>query len=175
MTILRTLLQDEHGFVMSTEMTVVATLLVVGLITGLQCVQTAVVAEMNDVAAAVGSLNQSYCFTGKHGCWFWTCGTTSWTAGSCFVDCIDELPAVIDIGCVCVEPCIPMPPPSPVPDDPHAVVPPVESLILPDVCPPVCPPVCDGPAKECLPAACPPDVPCSPPSGPEAPEHPVIW
>ena len=179
MTILRRLLQDEHGFVMSTEMTVVATLLVVGLVTGLQCVQSAVVGEMKDVAAALGSLNQSYCFTGKHGCWFWHCGTTSWTAGSCFVDCLDELPAPVDFGCVCLEPCVEIAPPVPpvpaVVEPPHAVLPPLDWLVPADGCPPACPPACDGP-QACVPADCPSAVPGPTPGCPEAaPDGPVVW
>jgi Flp pilus assembly pilin Flp len=177
MKMLRRLLQDEQGFVMSTELTVVATLLVVGLVTGLQCVQSAVVGEMKDVAAALGSLNQSYCFSGKHGCWFWHCGTTSWTAGSCFVDCLDELPAPVDIGCVCVSPYVELVPPlPPVVEPPCAVLPPLDLVVPPADCPPACPPVCDGPGTACVPADCPSAVPGPAPGGPEAaPVGPVVW
>lgn len=61
---LRTLWSDEAGFVVSSELVLVATLLVVGLIVGLSEVQHAVVAELNDVADAVGSVNQSFQFAG---------------------------------------------------------------------------------------------------------------
>lgn len=58
------LMQDEAGFVVSAELILVATLLVIGLIVGLSEVQYAIVTELNDVADAVGSLNQSYSYTG---------------------------------------------------------------------------------------------------------------
>ncbi|MCA8995510.1 MAG: hypothetical protein KDA80_00925 [Planctomycetaceae bacterium] len=57
-------LQDEAGFVVSAELVLISTVLVVGLIVGLSQVQHAVVEELNDVAHAVGSLNQSFLFTG---------------------------------------------------------------------------------------------------------------
>jgi len=63
-TVFGALLQDESGFIVSAELVLVATLLVIGLIVGLSEVQYAVVAELNDVADAIGSLNQSYSYTG---------------------------------------------------------------------------------------------------------------
>ena len=59
---LRKLLRDEAGFIVSAELVLVATLLVIGLIVGLSSIQHAVVAELNDVADAIGKLNQSYTF-----------------------------------------------------------------------------------------------------------------
>ena len=61
---LNRLFQDEAGFIVSAELVLVATLLVIGLIVGLSEVQHAIVSELNDVADAIGSLNQSYCFSG---------------------------------------------------------------------------------------------------------------
>lgn len=61
---LRKLLNDEAGFIVSAELVLVATLLVIGLIVGLTEVQHAVVSELNDVADAIGALNQSYYYTG---------------------------------------------------------------------------------------------------------------
>ncbi|MCA9027887.1 MAG: hypothetical protein KDA86_21945 [Planctomycetaceae bacterium] len=55
---------DEAGFIVSAELVIVATLLVVGLIVGLSEVQHAVVSELNDVGDAIGSLNQGYRFSG---------------------------------------------------------------------------------------------------------------
>ncbi len=62
----RQLLNDEAGFIISAELVLVATLLVIGLIVGLSEVQHAVVSELNDVADAIGELNQSYSFSGFH-------------------------------------------------------------------------------------------------------------
>lgn len=60
----RALLHDEQGFILSAELVLIATVLVIGLIVGLSEVQHAVVTELNDVGDAVGALNQSYFFSG---------------------------------------------------------------------------------------------------------------
>ena len=65
---LKTLLNDEAGFIVSAELVLVATLLVIGLIVGLSEVQHAVVSELNDVGDAIGELNQSYSFSGFNKC-----------------------------------------------------------------------------------------------------------
>ncbi|MCA9032517.1 MAG: hypothetical protein KDA66_16995 [Planctomycetaceae bacterium] len=61
---LHQLLNDEAGFIVSAELVLVATILVIGLIVGLSEVQHAVNSELNDVAEAIGCLNQSYSFSG---------------------------------------------------------------------------------------------------------------
>ena len=60
----RQLLNDEAGFIVSAELVLVATILVIGLIVGLSEVQHAVVSELNDVADAIGELNQCYSYSG---------------------------------------------------------------------------------------------------------------
>jgi Flp pilus assembly pilin Flp len=85
---LRKLLLDEAGFIVSAELVLVATLLVVGVIVGLSEVQHAVVSELNDVGEAIGQLNQSYSFSGfsKHD----KGGCHAFTRGSAFVDRADD-------------------------------------------------------------------------------------
>lgn len=84
----RTWWQDECGLVLSAELVIILTVVVIGLITGLACLQQAIVAELQDVSAAFRGLNQSYGFTGFRGCQkIW--GRTSWTAGSAFYDRYD--------------------------------------------------------------------------------------
>ncbi len=61
---LRKLWNDEVGFIVSAELVLVATILVIGMIVGLSEVQHAVVQELNDVGDAIGSVNQSYGYTG---------------------------------------------------------------------------------------------------------------
>lgn len=61
---LHALLADEAGFIVSAELVLIATILVIGLIVGLSEVQHAVVSELNDVSEAIGCLNQSYSYTG---------------------------------------------------------------------------------------------------------------
>lgn len=83
---LRALWRDEAGFIVSAELVLIATLLVIGLVVGLSEVQHAVVSELNDVGDAIGSLNQSYCFSGlstrKGSC-------SSHISGSSFHDTVD--------------------------------------------------------------------------------------
>lgn len=89
MQTLSLLWQDDAGFVVSAELVIVATLLVVGLIVGLSEVQHAVVAELNDVGDAIGSLNQGYRFSGfskrKAGG-----GVAASSYGSSFADTMDD-------------------------------------------------------------------------------------
>ena len=61
---LQRLWNDEFGFIISAELVLVATILVIGIIVGMSEVQHAVVEELNDVGDAVGSLNQTYGYTG---------------------------------------------------------------------------------------------------------------
>lgn len=85
---LRKLLNDEAGFIVSAELVLVATLLVIGLIVGLSEVQHAVVSELNDVADAIGQLNQSYYFNGFHSTKE-DGSIKAYTRGSTFVDFAD--------------------------------------------------------------------------------------
>jgi hypothetical protein len=79
---LRKLWQCEAGFVLSTETVLVATILVIGMITGLATVRDQVVTELADLAAAVSDLDHSYSFSGV---------TTSVAtiSGSTFTDLVD--------------------------------------------------------------------------------------
>jgi Flp pilus assembly pilin Flp len=61
---LRKLFQDETGAVISAELTLVLTILVIGVIVGLSEVAVAVNTELNDISNAIGALDQSYFFTG---------------------------------------------------------------------------------------------------------------
>lgn len=71
--------QDDAGFVISTELVLIATILVLGVIVGLTSVRDQVVQELGDLATAIGAINQSYSFTG-------VTGHTATTAGSLFND-----------------------------------------------------------------------------------------
>lgn len=90
---LRNLLNDEAGFIVSAELVLVATLLVIGLIVGLSSIQHAVVQELNDVGDAIGSLNQSYYFTGFSAAKSFGAGWKSYTRGSAFNDVTDDCDA----------------------------------------------------------------------------------
>jgi hypothetical protein len=91
---LRTLLNDEAGFIVSAELVLVATILVIGMIVGLSEIQHAVVAELGDVAEAIGSVNQSYTYSGfaalKNGSGGSAGAVKSATYGSSFEDNVDD-------------------------------------------------------------------------------------
>lgn len=52
--------RDEAGFVVSTELVLIATIVVIGLVTGLSTVRDQVVTELADVADAISAIDQSY-------------------------------------------------------------------------------------------------------------------
>ncbi len=82
MNLWRRLWNDNAGFVVSTELIMIATVLVIGMLVGLVSVRDKVVQELADVAAAVSDISQSYSYNG-------VTGHTSHTAGSDFVDRTD--------------------------------------------------------------------------------------
>ena len=67
MKLLRRLWADEAGFVVSSELVLIATLLVIGLVVGLTSLRNQVVQELGDVAQAIANVNQSYSFSGVTG------------------------------------------------------------------------------------------------------------
>jgi Flp pilus assembly pilin Flp len=71
--------KDDCGALIATEWVFVATILVLGSITGLVMVRQAVLAEFQDMAQAIMSLDQSYSFTAQSNC-------ESSTAGSAYFD-----------------------------------------------------------------------------------------
>jgi len=90
---LRNFWNDECGFLVSAELVLVATIVVIGLIVGLVELQAAIIHELDDVACAIGSLNQSFSFAGT----VTTKGNhTVTTAGSSNADFADEC----DCNCV---------------------------------------------------------------------------
>ncbi|MCO6457785.1 MAG: hypothetical protein J5I93_20970 [Pirellulaceae bacterium] len=102
MNMVRRFWSDDAGFVVSTELALVATILVIGLIVGLTSIRDQVVQELADIAGMVSQLNQSYSFsaiTGHH----------STTAGSFGIDNVDSCDQLCgDIGgngSVCVDVC----------------------------------------------------------------------
>lgn len=110
--LIRNFWNEEQGVIISAELVLVMTITVIGMVVGLSEVANAVVQELNDVGDAIGSLNQSFGFTGFHGLTnagrgggfgggfggggfgggggggFG--GIKSWTAGSAFVDFVDN-------------------------------------------------------------------------------------
>lgn len=79
---LSNLLRDESGFVVSTELILVATILVIGMVVGLTTVRDQVVTELSDVADAISALDQSYAYSD-------VTGHAASTAGTVFDDIAD--------------------------------------------------------------------------------------
>ncbi len=61
---LRKLWADEAGFIVSAELVLVATILVIGMIVGLTVLRNQVVQELADLGAALGMISQGYEYTG---------------------------------------------------------------------------------------------------------------
>jgi hypothetical protein len=92
----RTLWNDETGFIISAELILLATILVIGLIVGMVSLRNQIVQELVDVGQAFGSLSQSYCFPGTIGVCFGV--PFGWTDGSCYLDHIDFCQAPQPVG-----------------------------------------------------------------------------
>ena len=83
-------LRDEAGYVVSAELVLIATILVLGLIVGLTEIQHAVVAELNDISDATGNVNQSYWYTGFSKEKMGLQGFSAYTRGSSGLDQTDD-------------------------------------------------------------------------------------
>ena len=57
-------IQKKGGFVVTSELLLITTILVIGLIAGMVTVRNAVNTELEDFAEAIGDLDQSYAFAG---------------------------------------------------------------------------------------------------------------
>lgn len=146
MRTLSSLWNDEAGFIVSAELVLLSSLLVIGLITGIGAVQESVIGEYEDVAGAIRSLDQSYAYNGMHGCVQPACGGfSSWTAGSGYSSAGTAPPPCFDYSL--------LPGPVPVPVAPPAVVTPpvpVPAVPVPAPCAPV---QTVGPAPACAPTS----------------------
>ena len=79
---IRNLVGCERGFVISSELTLVATVSVIGLIVGVSSVRDAAISELSDVAGSVQDINQHYSINGIN-------GHSAQTHGSDFIDATD--------------------------------------------------------------------------------------
>ena len=61
---LKALWNDEAGVILSAELVLIGTILVLGMIVGLVELQCAVVGELSDLGDAVGDFDQSYATSG---------------------------------------------------------------------------------------------------------------
>ena len=64
MTLRQKVQNRQGGFIVSIELMLIATILVIGMIVGMVAVRDAMVAELHDVAEALGEMDQSFVFQG---------------------------------------------------------------------------------------------------------------
>lgn len=88
--------RDEAGVIISAELVLILTIVVIGVLVGLVQLRSAIVTELHDIGVAFSHLNQSFAFTGFRGnAKWWGWKQTSWTAGSSFFDIYDGTTALI--------------------------------------------------------------------------------
>jgi Flp pilus assembly pilin Flp len=92
MNLLSNLKHDEQGFVVSAELVLVGTILVLGMIVGLTELSYGVNEELEDVGSAIGSINQTYYYT-------MASGPKGEVVGSTWLDFKDECDGASDITC----------------------------------------------------------------------------
>lgn len=76
--------KKQGGFVMTSELVLITTTMVIGLMAGMVTMRDAITAEMEDVAEAIGQLDQSYEFNGIS-----NFENTAAVSGSVFGDNVD--------------------------------------------------------------------------------------
>lgn len=84
--------KDEAGFVVSTELVLISTIVVLSLVVGLSEVANGVNEELEDVGSAVGSINQTLRYSGFT-------GHKGLIVGSSFHDGPDYCDSQYDISC----------------------------------------------------------------------------
>jgi hypothetical protein len=57
-------IRNEHGFILTSEFLLSATVTVLGLLVGIANVRNSLLYELQEIAAVVGKLNQTYDYTG---------------------------------------------------------------------------------------------------------------
>lgn len=92
MNMLNALKNDENGFVVSAELVLVGTILVLGMIVGLTELSFNVNQELEDLGSAIGAINQTYYFT-------LASGKKGEVVGSRFSDYVDACDHDSDITC----------------------------------------------------------------------------
>ena len=99
MKVLMRLWNDEAGVVVSSELILIATITVIGMVVGLSTLRDSVTNELADVAGAIDDVNQSYATEGIQ-------GHSSAVSGFNFLDntdyCDDENDATVDNADQCV-------------------------------------------------------------------------
>jgi len=100
---IKNFLSDENGLIVSAEIVLVATILVLGMVVVLAELQSAIEGELSDTATAFGNVDQSYSTSG------WvpykvSGGIKSRTYGSSYYDVPDECACDENLTIVCDDP-----------------------------------------------------------------------
>ena len=99
MRTLKQLWTDENGFIVSSELILIATILVIAMVVGLQTVHDAVLQEFGDVGAAIGAVSQDYSYGGAS-------GHCSRINGSSYTDNPDECEVTTANSRNCLDVCL---------------------------------------------------------------------
>ena len=81
---LRKLRRKQAGFIVTLELLLISTVLIIALIVGWVAVRDGILMELGDLSEAIGALNQSYSVSGAQ-----NASQTAQTLGSAFSDAID--------------------------------------------------------------------------------------
>lgn len=100
---LMSFVNDEAGVVLSAEIVLVATILVLGMIVGLVEVQSALVAELSDLSTAVGNMDQSFSTSG-YASFKSSGGIKARTYGAAYADVQDDCDGDNNVAIVCDDP-----------------------------------------------------------------------
>lgn len=95
--------RDDGGAVISAELVLVLTILVIGVIVGLSEVAVAINTELNDISNAIGALDQSFFYGGFHA---FDGKLKSATGGSRFTDAHDDCDKNTSCDLVCGPPIV---------------------------------------------------------------------
>ena len=90
--LLTALCKDEAGFIVSAELVLISTIAVLSMVVGLSELSYNVNQELEDVGSAIGSINQSYCYSMPS-------GKKGHMSGSRFQDKTDDCDGQNDINC----------------------------------------------------------------------------
>lgn len=100
---IKNFLNDENGVIVSAEIVLVATILVLGMVVGLAELQSAIVGELSDVASAFGNVDQSYSTSG-YVSYKASGGVKARTYGAAYYDVPDECDCDENLSIVCDDP-----------------------------------------------------------------------
>ena len=101
---MKTLWNDESGVILSAEIVLVGTILVLGMIAGLVELQCAVVAELSDLSSAFGNFDQSFQTSGFASYKGTTGDTKARTKGAAYRDNKDTCDCDGNFAIICADP-----------------------------------------------------------------------